>query len=84
MALSMYAASFTVLVIGPTVSCTTVIGTTTLLDVSPVLGLIPTTPFILDGPMIEPPVSVPTVKAAKPRLAATADPLELPEGSWSS
>ena len=39
---------------------------------SPTVGLIPTTPLIEEGHMMDPPVSVPMVRAA--RLADTATP----------
>src|SRR4051812_32458521 len=40
----------------------------------------PTTPLLLDGPMIEPVVSVPTVAAAKLAAAATPEPELEPAG----
>jgi hypothetical protein len=51
---------------------------------SPSVGLIPTTPLVCDGQMIEPSVSVPT--AAAQRLAATAapDPDEEPQADRSN
>ena len=69
----MIAASRTVRVIGPAVSCDELIGTICACETNPTVGLNPTTPFIDDGQMMDPFVSVPTVPAA--RLAAAAAPL---------
>ncbi len=66
------AASATVRPSGPTVSCDREIGTTPAREVSPTVGLIPTTPLVVAGHTIEPSVSVPSEAAA--RLAATAAP----------
>ena len=46
----------------------------------PTFGLSPTTPFLLDGPRIEPSVSVPMAAAQKPAATATADPELEPQG----
>jgi len=51
---------------------------------SPTVGFTPTTPVIDDGQMIEPPVSVPTVTAARFAAAATPDPELDPHGVRSS
>ena len=50
----------------------------------PTVGLMPTTPLLDDGHMIEPPVSVPIVKAARLADAATPDPELDPQGLRSS
>src|ERR1043166_2837286 len=72
MAVSTRAASRTVRACGPTVSWVCEIGTTPWRLVSPTVGLIPTTPLLDDGLMIEPSVSVPS--AATHRFAETATP----------
>ncbi len=46
----------------------------------PSVGLIPTTPQLLDGLMIEPSVSVPIVSAARPAAIATPEPELEPDG----
>ena len=46
----------------------------------PTVGLIPTIPLIDEGHMIEPPVSVPIVSAAKLAAAATPEPELDPHG----
>jgi hypothetical protein len=68
----MIAASVTVRAIGPAVSCECDIGIIPLRETRPTVGLIPTTPFVTDGQMIEPFVSVPT--AAAHRFAETDTP----------
>ena len=50
------------------------IGMTPFLDVSPTVGLIPTTEFMRDGPVIEVSVSVPRAKGTIFAETATADP----------
>ena len=77
MAVSNSAASKTVRVIGPAVSCVLEIGTTWVRLTIPTLGLKPTMPLMLAGQVIEPLVSVPIAPQAKP--AATAAPLPLDE-----
>src|SRR5262245_21671006 len=81
---SMTAASVTLRVIGPAVSCCAEIGTTPLRLTSPSVGLMPTTLLAPDGHTIEPSVSVPI--AATARLAAIAEPEPLlePHGLRSS
>jgi hypothetical protein len=74
------AASFTVRVIGPTVSSVELIGTTPPLDVSPIVARRPTTPLEFDGPMIEPVVSLPTVPAAMLVAAMMPEPELDPAG----
>ena len=73
MADSTMAASSTVRVIGPAVSCEWLIGTMCVRDTSPTVGLKPTMPLIAAGQVIEPSVSVPIAAGASP--AATAAPL---------
>src|SRR5690606_32444977 len=81
---SRIAASATVRVIGPAVSCECAIGMIPDRLTSPTVGLIPTMPLALEGQTMDPSVSVPTAAAA--RLADTATPLpELdPHGLRSS
>src|SRR6266542_4739021 len=78
------AASATVRVIGPAVSCVCEIGTIPVRLTSPIVGLMPTNPFTPEGHTIDPSVSVPMPMAA--RFAATAVPVpELdPHGLRSS
>jgi len=76
----MIAASVTVLVIGPDVSCECEIGMIPLRETSPTVGLIPTTPFVTDGQIIELLVSVPTAAAARFAETATPDPELEPHG----
>lgn len=49
-------------------------GITPSLEVSPIVGLIPTTPFREAGPMIEVSVSVPSAKGTIFAETATAEP----------
>src|SRR5690348_5108007 len=51
---------------------------------SPSVGLIPTSSFVPDGHTMEPSVSVPIVTVARSAAAATADPLDEPQGLRSS
>ncbi|MNM95088.1 hypothetical protein D3C81_1075150 [compost metagenome] len=81
MAFNSNAASRTVRVIGPGVSSLWVTGTMPLRLSSPTVGLRPTTPLSDAGQMIEPEVSVPTVRGAKPAATATAEPELEPHGS---
>src|SRR4051812_42148533 len=71
--LSTTAASATLRVIGPAVSCEGEIGMMPLRLPRPTVGLGPTSPATLLGHMIEPSVSVPMPACA--RLAATAAPV---------
>src|SRR6201996_723757 len=66
------AASFTVRVIGPAVSCVAEMGIIPDRLHKPTVGFIPTIPFTDDGDTTEPSVSVPMATAHK--LAATAVP----------
>src|SRR5690349_3830688 len=84
MAPSTVTASATVRPKGPTVSWLCEMGITPAREVSPRVGLMPTTMFMPAGQRMEPSVSVPS--AAAHRLAATATPepeLE-PQGVRSS
>ena len=65
----------------PTLSCLGEIGMTPALLVRPSVGLMPTTKFLLDGPKIEPSVSVPTATATIFAATDMADPLLDPKGS---
>src|SRR4051812_16392969 len=80
-AFSSSAASETVWVSGPSVSCHSEIGTTPWRLHRPVDGRMPTTPFWVAGEMIEPSESEPTVSAARPAAAATPEPALDPPGS---
>src|SRR5437588_4338677 len=68
------AASATVRVCGPTVSCVCEIGTTPARDTRPTVGLMPTTPLALAGQTMLPSVSEPKEMAAKLAEAAAAEP----------
>jgi hypothetical protein len=72
MAASSRAASATLRVIGPAVSCECAIGMMPLRLTRPRVGLMPTMPQLEAGETIEPSVSVPTASVA--RLAAMAAP----------
>ena len=50
-------------------------------DVRPTVGLIPTTLLLLDGQVMLPSVSVPSVTATSPMEAATPEPEDDPQGS---
>ena len=50
-------------------------------DVKPTVGFMPTTLLLLEGQVILPSVSVPSVTAANPIEAATPEPEEEPHGS---
>ena len=67
------AASRTVLAMAPASPGSAEIGTTPGVGTVPTVGLIPTHPLNAAGQLIEPSVSVPTAKGARP--AATAAPL---------
>ena len=73
-AVSSIAASRTVWVMGPAVSCVWLIGTIPLRETSPTVGFSPTRPFMDDGQLIEPSVSVPMAAAAMPAATAAAEP----------
>ena len=72
----MIAASATFLPMGPAVSWSAVMGMMPHRLMRPMVGLMAASMFRLDGPMIEPPVSVPTFPAQK--LAAVPVPDEEP------
>ncbi len=81
------AASATVRVIGPIVSCVGFAGSIPWRETSGSVGRSPTRLFTADGPRIEPPVSSPI--ATRPKFAASAlpdppdDPLGLRVGSYA-
>ena len=75
------AASVTLRVIGPAVSCVCEMGTTPSRLISPSVGRMPTTEFQPDGLVIEPRVSVPTETAARLVATPTAEPVLDPNGS---
>jgi hypothetical protein len=77
---SIVAASATVRVIGPAVSCEAEIGMTPLRDINPTVGFIPTIPQIDDGHTMDPSVSVPTPIAAKFDAIAAPVPDDEPHG----
>ena len=74
------AASVTLRVIGPAVSCWAEIGTMPVRLARPRVGLRPTTPFWPEGQTIEPSVSVPIATVARSAAAATALPELEPHG----
>ena len=78
------AASVTLRVIGPAVSCSAEMGMTPARLTSPSVGLIPTMALAPAGHTIEPSVSVPIVTVARLAAAATAEPLLDPHGLRSS
>src|SRR2546427_4237688 len=80
----MIAASVTVRTIGPALSWLCAIGITPPRLMSPIVGLMPTTPFTDDGPTIEPSVSVPMVAAERFADAETPEPELDPAGMRSS
>ena len=77
-ACSSAAASATVLVIGPAVSCEAEIGRMPVRDTRPTVGRRPTRPCCAAGLTIEPEVSVPIVIGARPAAAAEPEPDEEP------
>jgi len=83
MTLIMRAASPTVRVIGPIVSCDCEIGITPARLTSPTVGLNPTTPLTDAGHVIEPSVSVPSAADASPDATAAADPELEPHGLYA-
>jgi hypothetical protein len=74
------AASVTLCVIGPAVSCSAEIGTIPDRLASPSVGLMPASPFWPDGQTIEPSVSVPTATVESSAAAATPPPELDPHG----
>jgi hypothetical protein len=81
---SMRAASPTVRVMGPTVSCDDETGMTPVRLTSPTVGLNPTTPLIDAGQVIDPFVSVPRAADASPAATAAAEPELDPHGSYAT
>src|SRR5580692_12564573 len=82
--LSRAAASATERAIGPAVSWAAEIGTMPARLTRPRVGLMPTTPQALDGETIDPSVSVPTARGAKPADRPAAEPELDPDGLRSS
>src|SRR5260370_30124279 len=83
-AVSTAAASATVRVCGPTVSCVWLIGTTPPRLVRPTVGLMPTTPFMLAGHTMLPSVSLPMLTAVKVADGAARPPELLPHALGAS
>jgi hypothetical protein len=79
MAPSMAAASRTVRVIGPGVSCSAEIGTIKVRETRPRVGFRPTTPLMAAGQVTEPSVSVPTASVTRPAETATPEPALEPQ-----
>ena len=65
---------------GPAVSKLAAIGMMPRASTTPSVGLMPTTPLTLAGETMDPSVSVPTASGARRAAAATAEPLEDPDG----
>src|SRR5262245_46731709 len=80
----MMQASGTVRAIGPALSWLCAMGMTPALLMRPIVGLIPTTPLVEDGPTMDPSVSVPMVAVEKLAEAAAPDPELEPLGMRSS
>src|SRR5713226_7012832 len=81
---SRMAASVTVRVMGPAVSWLCAMGIMPARLTRPSVGLMPTSPFIEDGQVTEPSVSVPTAMAQIFAAAAAPDPELEPQGLRSS
>src|ERR1700758_1842032 len=77
---SVIAASATSRTIGPAVSCDASIGAMPYPGTRPTVGRNPTPACCVDGLMIEPDVSVPTVSEARAADAAAPEPDEEPLG----
>src|SRR5581483_4203035 len=77
-------ASVTVRAMGPAVSWVCEIGMMPFRLIRPTVGLMPTSPLLLDGETIDPSVSVPTAAAQRFAAAATAEPELEPDGLRSS
>src|SRR3954468_6607844 len=73
------AASITLRVIGPAVSCVSPTGTIPRREISAIVAFRPTRPLTVEGPVTEPLVSVPMVAAAKLTEEATPEPELDPE-----
>ena len=81
---SVFATISTLIPIGPAVSCEDDIGIIPDLLTKPVVGFMPTIPFIDDGHEIDPFVSVPIAISTIPIETATADPELEPQGLYAS
>src|SRR6185436_2921477 len=77
------AASVTLRVIGPAVSCECEIGMMPLRETRPTVGFRPTTPLVTAGEMIEPFVSLPIATGTRFAETATPEPELEPLGFWS-
>src|SRR5580658_9261309 len=77
------AASRTVRTMGPAVSWLAEMGMIPERLMRPTVGLMPTSPLMEDGLVIDPSVSVPMAPAQRLAAAATADPELDPEGQRS-
>src|SRR5689334_23897823 len=84
MAVSSWAASRTLAVIGPAVSWLWLIGTMWVRLTRPTVGLRPTMPLTALGQVTDPSVSVPMAKRTSPAATAAPDPLEEPQVLRSS
>ena len=78
------AASATLRAMGPAVSWLDEMGTMPLRLTKPMVGLMPTTAFMVDGLTMDPDVSVPTANGQKPAETATPEPELEPPGVRSS
>src|SRR5664279_61505 len=78
------AASATVRVIGPAVSCVCEMGIMPVREISPTVGLMPTIPQLLDGETMEPSVSLPTATAQRLDATAVPEPELDPDGLRSN
>ncbi len=83
MASIIMAEPITDLVIGPAVSWVWDIGMMPCWGTRPTVGLKPTRPFTLEGQIIDPLVSVPTVPAAREAAPAAPEPELEPQGFLS-
>ena len=78
------ATSSTVRAIGPGLSWLTLIGTTPRVGTAPTVGLMPATPLSEAGQVIDPSVSVPIDKGARPAATAAPEPEDEPPGLRSN
>src|SRR6056297_3068536 len=77
------AASFTVLAMGPAISCVNEMGMMPSRLTKPTVGFIPTIPLACDGQTMEPFVSVPMASMVRFAETATAEPELEPHGFLS-
>src|SRR5271169_3962949 len=78
------AASATVRVICPAVSCVCEMGIMPAREISPTVGLMPTIPQLFDGETMEPSVSLPTATAQRFEAMAVPEPELDPDGLRSN